>query len=310
MDRMSESEVLCVGEVLWDALPEGLFLGGAPFNVACHLRAAGTAVSMVSRVGDDRLGDEALRRAARFGVGVDLIQVDAALPTGFVRVAVDDTGNPDYEILEPAAWDEIVPNETLLERAGRARAIVFGSLAQRRPTSRATIERLWETSALMVFDLNLRPPYDDRDVIRRSLTRADVVKLSEQELSRIAPWFGLEGSTRQMTASLAESFGCALVCVTRGGAGAALWRDGRWTEHPGYQVEVKDTVGSGDAFLAVFLAGLLAGPADDATLLQHANLLGAYVATQHGALPADQRVATEPSAAEKRARARAPRRKR
>src|SRR3954464_8636509 len=97
-------EVLCVGEVLWDSLPEGLFLGGAPFNVACHLRAAGTPVSMVSRVGDDRLGDEVLRRATRYGVGVDLVQVDADLRTGFVRVRVDDAGNPGYEILEPSAW--------------------------------------------------------------------------------------------------------------------------------------------------------------------------------------------------------------
>lgn len=100
---MPPTEVLCVGEVLWDALPEGLFLGGAPFNVACHLRAAGTAVSMVSRIGNDRLGDEVARRAARYGVGSDLLQVDDALPTGFARVDVDESGNPTYEILVPAA---------------------------------------------------------------------------------------------------------------------------------------------------------------------------------------------------------------
>lgn len=307
---MPESEVLCVGEILWDALPEGLFLGGAPFNVACHLRATGTPVSMVSRVGDDRLGDEALRRAARFGVAVDLVQADPALPTGFVRVNVDESGNPDYEILAPAAWDEIVPSEALLARAGGARAIVFGTLAQRAPTSRATIERLWDTPALMVYDVNLRPPHDDREVVRRSLARADVVKLSVRELEQIAGWFGLSGSTRQLTAGLAESFACSTVCVTRGSEGAALWRDGRWTEHAGFQVEVKDTVGAGDAFLAVLLAGLLAGPEDDEALLQHANLIGAYVATQFGALPSDQRVATEPSTAEKRARARGRRKKR
>src|SRR5258705_13882641 len=104
---VSSSEILCVGEVLWDALPEGLFLGGAPFNVACHLRAAGTLVSMVSRVGHDRLGQEALRRAARYGVGVDLVQVDEALPTGFVSVTVDDAGIPTYEIVAPAAGGAI-----------------------------------------------------------------------------------------------------------------------------------------------------------------------------------------------------------
>src|SRR3954468_12585233 len=111
-------EVLCVGEVLWDSLPEGLFLGGAPFNVACHLRATGTPVSMVSRVGDDRLGEEVLRRAARYGVGTDLIQVDETLPTGFVRVHVDERGNGSYEICEPVAWDAIEATETLLAGAG------------------------------------------------------------------------------------------------------------------------------------------------------------------------------------------------
>ena len=101
MGVFRQVEILCVGEVLWDALPEGLFLGGAPFNVACHLRAAGVPATMVSRVGDDRLGEEVIRRAERYGGGVDLIQVDPALPTGFVRVAVDDDGNPAYDILAP-----------------------------------------------------------------------------------------------------------------------------------------------------------------------------------------------------------------
>jgi len=284
---MASSEILCVGEVLWDALPEGLFLGGAPFNVACHLRGAGLPASMVSRVGDDRLGEEVLRRATRYGVGVDLIQTDSALPTGFVRVAIDESGNPAYEILAPAAWDAIEPSEALLLRAREARAIVFGSLAQRDARSRATIARLWESDAMAVFDVNLRPPFDDRDVVDRSLRRADVVKLSEQELASVAEWFALRGTQRAQVAALAETFSCDVVCLTRGSQGAALWNDGRWTEHPGFKVEVRDTVGAGDAFLAVLLAGLFAG-GSDASLLQHANLIGAYVATQYGAVPADQ----------------------
>lgn len=287
---MASSEILCVGEVLWDALPEGLFLGGAPFNVACHLRGAGLPATMVSRVGDDRLGEEVLRRATRYGVGVDLIQVDPALPTGFVRVALDEGGNPAYEILAPAAWDAIEPSEALLRRAREARAIVFGSLAQRDPRSRATIARLWESDALAVFDVNLRPPFDDREVVERSLRRANVVKLSEQEMTQVADWFALRGTPRAQVAALAQTFSCDVVCLTRGSEGAALWHEGRWTEHPGFKVEVRDTVGAGDAFLAVLLAGLFAG-GSDASLLQHANLIGAYVATQYGAVPADQDVA-------------------
>ena len=284
---MPNSEILCVGEVLWDALPAGLFLGGAPFNVACHLRAAGLPTTMVSRVGSDLLGEEALRRLARYGVGTDLVQVDASLPTGFVRVTIDDPGNPEYEIVEPAAWDAIAPGDGLLRRAAEARALVFGSLAQRTAQTRGTIERLLETEALKVFDVNLRPPYEDREVVRRSLRRADVVKMNDGEMRRLAAWFDLPARPREMAPALAEMFDCGTVCITRGADGAALWHDGRWSEHGGFEVEVRDTVGAGDAFLAVLLAGLLAGTEDQA-LLRHANLIGAYVVTQFGAVPADQ----------------------
>lgn len=294
---MASAEILCVGEVLWDALPAGLFLGGAPFNVACHLRAAGLPVTMVSRVGVDTLGDEALRRAALYGVGTDLIQRDAELPTGFVRVTVDETGNAEYEVVEPSAWDAIEADRELLRRAREARAIVFGSLAQRNAVSRATIERVLESDALLVFDANLRPPYDDPAVVRRSLERASVVKVTESELRRIARWLDLasDGETLDTVTALVERFGCDAVCVTRGREGAALWREGRWTEHAGYEVEVRDTVGAGDAFLAVLLAGILAGK-EDGAILQHATLIGAYVATQPGAVPPDQPAIAPPAA--------------
>jgi fructokinase len=224
----------------------------------------------------------------RYGVGTDLVQVDSALPTGFVRVTIDGAGNPEYEIVEPAAWDAVAASDALLRRAADARAVVFGSLAQRSATTRGTIERLLlETRALKVFDVNLRPPYDDRDVVRRSLGRADVVKMNEGEMRRLAAWFDLPAEPRPMAAALAEKFDCGTVCITRGPEGAALWREGRWLEHPGFEVEVRDTVGAGDAFLAVLLAGLLTGMEDQA-LLRHANLIGAYVVTQFGAVPADQ----------------------
>ena len=280
-------EILCVGELLWDALPAGLFLGGAPFNVACHLRAAGAAVTMVTRVGNDQLGDEARRRVARFGVSTDLVQVDTSLPTGFVRVTVADDGNAAYDILEPAAWDNLETTRTLLDRADAAQAVVFGTLAQRGGVTRDTLRRILDTRALKVLDVNLRPPYDDREIIRDSLRRADVVKLNEEEMQRLASWLDLRGDLQRTAAALAETFHCYTVCVTRGPHGAVLWRDGRWSEHPGFEVDVRDTVGSGDAFLAVLLAGLLKGT-DDEALLHHANLIGAYVATQHGAVPADQ----------------------
>lgn len=302
---MPRDEILCFGELLWDALPAGLFLGGAPFNVACHLSAAGARVAMVSRVGVDRLGEEAMRRAVSYGVATDLIQIDAELPTGFVRATVDGAGEARYEILAPAAWDAIEHTDALAARAAAARCVVFGSLAQRQPMSRRTLERLWKSKAMMVFDLNLRPPFEDHDAIRKSLQRADVVKVTRGELRDLARWLHLPQAERDAAAELSAKFRTPVVCVTRGRDGAALWRDGEWTEHPGYEVEVRDTVGAGDAFLAVLLMGLLGG-SDSQTILQNANLIGAYVVTQFGAVPADQFDATAPVASAKQSARRRP----
>lgn len=282
---MSTDEVICIGELLWDSLPDGLFLGGAPFNVAVHLHALGVPTSLISRVGRDRLGVEAVTRAARYGVATELIQHDDTLPTGFVSVTLDTAGCPSYEIVAPAAWDRIELLDGVLERAERARAIVFGSLAQRSPRTAGTIRRLCELDLLRVFDVNLRSPFDDPDVVRELLPRADIVKLNEQELAWLSRNFGLPVPLREAAEALVEAFDCGTVCVTRGPEGAALLREGRWSSHPGYRVEVRDTVGSGDAFLAAFVHGYLAG-ADDAELLRRANLRGAEVATRAGALPA------------------------
>jgi fructokinase len=239
---------------------------------------------MVSRVGADVLGAEALRRLARNGIATDLVQIDPEHATGMVSVTLDVDGTPSYQIVKPAAWDFIELRPGLLERAASAAAIVFGSLAQRDAVTRATVERLCEVEVPKVFDVNLRPPYENPELVRRALQLADIVKINDHELRRMADWYGLPTGLREGTTALAEQFGCGTICVTRGGEGAALLKDGRWSEHAGYRVEVKDTVGSGDAFLAAFLSGLLAGEEDHA-LLQHANLLGAYVATQPGAVP-------------------------
>jgi fructokinase len=276
--------VLCVGEVLWDSMPEGLFLGGAPTNVAYHLQRLGQAATLISRVGDDVLGREALRRLDAFGLDTDFIQVDSALPTGFVRVDVDDEGIPAYEIVQPVAWDEIALDERLVARAAEARGVVFGSLAQRQEASRQTVQALSAAGAFAVFDVNLRPPFVDRDIVQVSLEAADCVKLNEDELLEMAAWFGWPDALREAVGALAEAFGCALVCVTRGGEGAALWHTGEWAEHPGYLVTVRDTVGAGDAFLAALLASVLSGCSDEVAL-DYACRLGAFVASRFGAMP-------------------------
>lgn len=276
--------IICVGEVLWDAMPAGLFLGGAPLNVACHLHRLGQPVTLVSRVGADVLGREAVRRLAATGLGTDYVQVDPALPTGFVKVDVDAEGIPDYEIVQPAAWDEIDLDAALRDGAAEARAVVFGSLAQRQETSRRTVQALSTAGAFVVFDVNLRPPFVSLPVVRLSLQAADLVKLNEDELDAMRRWFGLPSGLRDAVDVLAATFGCQIVCVTRGERGAALWHDGRWREHPGYPAVVRDTVGAGDAFLAALLANVLQGSSDEVTL-DLACRLGAFVATKSGATP-------------------------
>jgi fructokinase len=282
-----QREILCVGEVLWDALPEGLYLGGAPFNVACHLHALGEEVAMVSRVGEDRLGREALRRLKARGMTTALVQVDADLETGFVKVALDDSGGAEYVIVQPAAWDALTLTGALSERASEAAALVFGTLAQRRERARRTVRALCDMrdDTVKVLDVNLRPPYGQRSVIEASLDLADVAKLNEQELFKISGWLDLSGDLRGTVAALARRFGCRAVCVTRGAEGSALWRDGEWTRRGSYSVSVQDTVGAGDAFLAALLAGLLDGQASD-VVLARANRLGAYVASRAGGTPA------------------------
>lgn len=278
---MDARQVLCVGELLWDALPGGLFLGGAPFNVAAHLRALGVPVAMITRVGADRLGREAAARLAGAGVAAELVQTDPAHETGFVTVVLDGDGSPCYQICEPAAWDFLALEPGLLQRAARAAALVFGSLAQRNPVSRDTIRQLCEAAPCTVFDVNLRPPYDDPEIVRESLGHADIVKINQDELAQLCAWFGLPPDLREASAALSARFACETVCVTRGAHGAALLHGGRWTEHPGFRVQVRDTVGAGDAFLAALVAGLLAGD-PEAVLLERANRLGAEVAARTG----------------------------
>lgn len=277
-------KVLCIGEILWDALPSGLFLGGAPFNVASHLRVLGKDVMFVSRVGTDFLGDEALRRVQARGLDTDLIQVDESRPTGFVRVDLNDPDDPDYEIVEPAAWDAIQSTEQLKARAETAEALVYGSLAQRAETSRATIRVLCESNVLRVFDVNLRSPFFTQSRIEHSLHNADVVKLNHEELRQLRSWFGLPSDPGSAMAAVANRFNCRAVCVTWGGDGARLWMDGHCWRHSSYSVDVEDTVGAGDAFLAAFLSGWLEGR-DGGSLLELANRLGAYVAAHAGAVP-------------------------
>jgi fructokinase len=283
-DRPGPGVIVCLGELLWDSLPLGLFLGGAPFNVACHLHTLGRDVAVVSRVGDDALGHEALRRLHVRGVSTELVQIDESLPTGFVEVTLDAAGVPEYVIVEPAAWDAIETKLSAKARIDTASAVVFGTLAQRSPASREAVRTLVQVPGLKVLDLNLRPPFDAPEVIKWSLEAADVLKLSDEELVHLQSLLGLPARADEALEALASRYALKAACVTRGARGALLWQEGEVFEHGGYHVEVQDTVGAGDAFLAAFLVGLLQDVKGE-PLLRYANHLGAYVASRLGGTP-------------------------
>jgi fructokinase len=281
----SRYTVCCIGEVLWDALPAGLFLGGAPLNVCCHLKALGEQAVMISQVGADRLGREALRNLNAKGVRTDHIQIDSRAETGFVEVDLAKKEGPDYDIVEPAAWDFIEYNPSVQALAKEADVVVFGTLAQRNEVSRRTIQSLIKRDdVLRIYDINLRPPYNAPAIVRESLRYADIVKLNEEELIVLADWFNYPDSRGPAAERLAEEFSCRQICITCGREGAALLNEGTWTHQPGYEVEVADTIGSGDAFLAAFIYGLSHFGSDE-DRLRFANLLGAFVAAKAGATP-------------------------
>jgi fructokinase len=278
-------QVVCIGELLWDALPAGLFLGGAVANVAMHLAQLGVPAQLVSAVGDDVLGHEAVRRVARAGVDTSMVQVDAAHPTGFVEATIGPKGDARYRIVDGVAWDHISCTPTMVTAVEGASAVIVGTLAQRHEVSRSTIDALTTGDVPVVFDVNLRPPHATAMIVEETLHRATVVKVNEDELHQLAEWFGITAAGRDLVAAFAAWFAIRMLCVTRGAGGAALWHRGAWTECDGIVTTVRDTVGAGDAFLARLVAGWLAGESDD-TLLNRANQLGAFVASCDGALPA------------------------
>ncbi|MDQ5980990.1 MAG: fructokinase [Verrucomicrobiota bacterium] len=281
--------VVCFGEILWDFLPRGAFPGGAPCNVGYHLHRLGLRAHLVSGVGQDLLGDDLLRRLRDWGLETEGVTRHRGRPTGQVRAVLDATGSATYEIATEVAWDQIIPGEDTLRAVFGAQALVFGSLAQRSPVNRASLERLLAilpATALRVLDVNLRAPHDAPALINDLARKATLLKLNAGEAARLAedrPGFGREESHAR---ALAEKFGCALVCITAGKDGAGLLAEGAWHWANAQPVTVRDTVGAGDAFTAGLLAGLLLHRESPSAALARACRLGEFVASQDGATPA------------------------
>lgn len=281
-------KILALGEVLWDLLPSGKQLGGAPANFTFHCRCLGADARLVTRIGGDDLGREVLERFRLLGLPTDTVQMDPDAPTGTVDVTLDPGGQPRYTIRAGAAWDRIEADALATSLAASADAICFGSLAQREEPSRRSICSLVQAGrpgALRMFDVNLRMPFVDPAVIEVSLDLANALKLNDQELPALAAMFGLPTEARAAMAGLARRFDLALVALTRGPGGSLLFADGTWSDHQGVPVEVHDTVGAGDAFTAALVVGHLAGRPLD-VIDRHANEVASFVCSRPGGTPA------------------------
>jgi fructokinase len=280
------ASVVCFGEILWDVLPTGPQPGGAPFNVAVHLHQLGQPVALISRVGTDEPGRELLAFIAAKGLATTYVQHDPSHPTGIVKADVHDATEVVYTIVQPVAWDYVQDEKRLANLVAGASALVYGSLAARQAETRATLYRVLGHAGFRVFDVNLRPPHYHPEVVLRLLAQAHLVKMNHHELAEIMGWLGQPDQPDRPAAMhwLAAHFGLQAVCVTCGAEGALLYTGGQLYQAPGLPVAVRDTIGSGDAFLAALLRGWLAGEAP-AELLRFACAAGALVATQPGATP-------------------------
>ena len=281
--------VVGLGEVLWDLLPSGRQLGGAPANFAYWSHALGNRAIVASRVGDDEPGREVRHSLLSRGITDQYLQADGANPTGTVKVELDAAGQPNFDIVFPVAWDflEFTPAWKLLAQA--ADAVCFGSLAQRSADSRATILQFLESTrreALRIFDVNLRQSFYSDEIIAESCRQANVVKLNHDELPRMREALAVAaGDVLGFCEEMIRDFNLQLICVTRGANGSLLSNGQEANEHPGFRVQVKDTVGSGDAFTAALAHGHLQGWTL-AEMNDAANRLGAWVASNAGAMPA------------------------
>ena len=277
--------IVCFGEVLWDVLPTGRKLGGAPLNVSLRAQSWGNNAKMISSIGDDRIGEELAEEIEIHGGSLDHIQVNETLPTSEVLVVLDESGSASYEIKMPCAWDNILPLEGDAEAVEASDAFIYGSLVARSSTSRDTLFGLLEKARYKVFDVNLRPPHYTPDRIIDLMHAADFVKFNDEELYEICSY--LEFNKSELEACIrfmSERTSTGQICVTLGGDGGVLYYNHMFYYNQGYKVEVADTVGAGDSFLASIISQILNGSqAQEA--LDFACAVGAIVASKSGANP-------------------------
>ncbi|MEI8224924.1 MAG: carbohydrate kinase [Bacteroidota bacterium] len=278
------NKILCVGEILWDMLPTGAKAGGAPMNVSLHLKKLGLNSIFAGRIGNDKLGYSLVEFLKQNGMDTSLIQVDAHFPTSTVEVSIGTDHQVKFDIIDNVAWDRFELTDELNLASEESDILVYGTLSSRHYLTRKTIHTLIDKPCLKLIDVNLRPPFIDKEVVEELLLKADIAKLNSDELKFIGGWYNLGINEVELTNWFAEKYKCQIVCITRGAEGALIFDNGNILENTGYKVNVIDTVGSGDAFLAGFLVKYLSG-ASLAQTLDFACATGALVATKAGGTP-------------------------
>jgi len=277
--------ILCFGEVLWDIFPEGSRAGGAPFNVAYNVHKMGIDVQVISKTGNDELGEKLREQIDNWGISTQLIQIDKNYPTGTVIAKIDERNEATYEIINDVAWDHIEYFSEYNELVSNAEAFVFGSLSSRNEKTRKTLLKLLDTAKLKIFDVNLRPPFIYAEFIKTLLHKADIVKINKSELLQIIKLIGDELQTEEEAVkTIQKYFAVDEVVLTKGSEGAAYFVQDKNYTLPAVPITVADTVGSGDAFLSGFISKRIFDEKPE-EILRNAVSLGAFITSRNGACP-------------------------
>lgn len=279
-------KVLAFGEILWDIIEGTPYIGGAPFNFAAHIVKNKGAASIFSAVGKDELGTKAIQEAERLGVSTGLIHRHPEKPTGTVDVFLKE-GQPDYTIHEGVAFDEIIAEDLVAVTDGKFDVFYFGSLVQRGHKSRITLEYILDHFKFrhVFYDINIRKSYYSPTIIRTSLGKATIFKINDQEAALVSRLFyGEDLGFEVFSRRIAEDFNVEIVIITAAEKGCFIRSGNRFDHVPGVPVQVADAVGAGDAFSAAFISRLFSG-SDPIAAAHYANVVGAYVASQRGAIP-------------------------
>lgn len=279
------NKVCCFGEILWDILPDGPQPGGAPFNVAYHLTKLKITAGLISKTGEDPEGQKLRELLTKWNIDKSLLQSDPVNPTGKVLAFLGKDHEVKYEIVHPVAWDFIEPDDKAIAAVKNASYFVYGSLAARSKISRDTLFQFLEHARYKVFDINLRPPFFEKELLKSLLEKADMLKINREEFGIVWKMFGNKlSSEAEQVNFIKEKWSIKEVVMTRGANGASYFTENNNYHNKGIPVNVSDTIGSGDAFLAAFIAGHL-HKEDPGQILKEAVAMGSFIATKKGGCP-------------------------